>query len=261
MSRTAGRVTRRRFLIGAAGAGAIGAAAAVGLPRLLGDDRPVALVYRGPATCAGCAESVARLLESAPTPLRPVYCGPDEEVDVTPESLAGATLYAQPGGGTLDPAWRRVRGYAPHLREWVASGGTYLGFCLGAYLAGADPGYNLFPGRVRQYIGTDEATVDDTEDTVVEVTWRDERRHLFFQDGAVFRVPGDDWGAIGATVLARYPNDTVAAVVSPYGSGRVGLVGPHPEADESWYSGPGLVNPDGIRYDLGHDLVASALQR
>ncbi|MGW0176137.1 BPL-N domain-containing protein [Rhodococcus sp. NPDC003322] len=254
-------VSRRRLLLGAVGVGAVGATAAVALPRWLEDDRPVALVYRGPATCSGCAESVASLLESAPTPLRPVYAGPDENIDVTAESLAGAVVYAQPGGGTLKSAWRHTRSYAPALRDWVSGGGTYLGFCLGAYLAGGDPGYGLFPGRVRQYIGTDGATVDDTEDAVVEVTWRDQRRHMYFQDGATFRVADDDFSAVGATVLARYPNDTVAAVVTPYGNGRVGLVGPHPEADESWYRGPGLTNPDGIRFDLGHDLIETALAR
>lgn len=256
-------VTRRRFLIGAAGLGLAGAAAALTVPGLVGDpdDRPVALVYRGPATCSGCAESVADLLATAPTPLRPVYCGPDEDVDVTPESLSGAAAYAQPGGGSLARGWRHTRDYAPQLRDFVAGGGTYLGFCLGAYLAGDDPGYRLFPGRVRQYIGTDDATVHDTDDTVVSVSWRDQERHMYFQDGTAFAVPHDDWDAVGATVLARYPNDEVAAVVTPYGRGRVGLVGPHPEADESWYTGTGLTNPDGIRFDLGHDLVATAMQR
>jgi hypothetical protein len=73
---------------------------------------------------------------------------------------------------------------------------------------------------------------------------------MFFQDGPVFRLES---GA-PATVLARYPNGEVAAVVAEFGAGRVGVVGPHPEADSSWYKN-GLVNPDGIRFDLGYDLV------
>lgn len=239
----------------------LGAGAALGLNELLGDDRPVALVYRGPAACDGCAESVAALLESAPTPMRAVYCGPDEDVDITEESLAGALVYAQPGGATVGPAWRKMRRHAPELRDWVAGGGTYLGFCLGAYLAGDDPGFGLFPGRVSQYIGTQDSTLHDTDPGIVEVSWRDQRRHMYFQDGTVFAAPNDDWDGIGATVLARYPNDTVAAVVTPFGAGRVGLVGPHPEADASWYRKPGLSNPDGIRFDLGHDLVETALER
>ncbi|MGW4479655.1 BPL-N domain-containing protein [Rhodococcus triatomae] len=255
-------IGRRGLLVGAAAVGAAGVAAAVGIPRLAApDDLAVALVYRGPAASPGCPEAVAHLLESAPTPLRAVYVGPDEDADVDADSLAGAVVYAQPGGGDLAPAWRHTHGYAPVLRDWVGAGGTYLGFCLGAYLAGDDPGYGLLPGaRVRQYIGTDDATVHDTGETVVAVTWRDQPRHMYFQDGTVFRARGDDWGAVGATVLARYPNDTVAAVVAPYGTGRVGLVGPHPEADASWYA-PNLTNPDGIRFDLGHDLVETTLTR
>ncbi|TQF68490.1 hypothetical protein FK531_15330 [Rhodococcus spelaei] len=242
--------------------GAAGATAALGVSRIeQPDERPVALVYRGPAACSGCAESVANLLESAPNPMRAVYCGPNEDVDVTPDTLAGALVYAQPGGGVVGPAWQRTRSYAPHLREWVSAGGNYLGFCLGGYLAANDPGYDLFPGRVRQYIATDGATIDDTADTIVAVRWRDRPRHMFFQDGAAFSVPGDDWAAVGGTALARYPNDVVAAAVTPYGSGRVGVVGPHPETDETWYRGPGLTNPDGIRFDLGHDLIATTLAR
>lgn len=253
-------VTRRRLLLGAVGVGIVGATAAAGtLERV--DDRPVALVYRGPAASPGCPEAVAALLESAPSPLRAVYVGPDEDLDVTPESLAGAAVYAQPGGGTLTAAWRHTRTYAPALREWVAGGGTYLGFCLGAYLAGNDPGYDLLPGQVRQYIATDGATVSDTDETVVEVAWRGARRHMYFQDGSVFSVPRDDWAAADGMVLARYPNETVAAAVTPYGAGRVGVVGPHPEADESWYRGTRLSNPDGIRFDLGYDLIATATAR
>jgi hypothetical protein len=36
-------------------------------------------------------------------------------------------------------------------------------------------------------------------------------------------------------------------------------VGPHPEADRSWYSNAGLTNPDGIDFELGHDLIESTV--
>ncbi|MDT5107857.1 MAG: hypothetical protein QOI25_5370 [Mycobacterium sp.] len=77
-----------------------------------------------------------------------------------------------------------------------------------------------------------------------------------FQDGPVFRLnAGAD-----ATVLATYDNGEPAAVVAPYGSGWVGVVGPHPEADRSWYSSvPDLTNPDGIRSDLGYDFVEATV--
>ena len=34
------------------------------------------------------------------------------------------------------------------MQDYVAGGGRYLGFCLGAFLAGDDPGFALLPSGV-----------------------------------------------------------------------------------------------------------------
>ncbi|GAA1572318.1 BPL-N domain-containing protein [Dactylosporangium maewongense] len=254
-------MNRWRFLLGAGAAAgvlaALGGAAGAGYMKLSGD-RPLALIYRGPAACAGCSEAVAALLRGAPSGFRTEFCGPGEQVALSADSLAGASVYAQPGGGDVRQAWRRMRGHAEEVRNFVHGGGNYLGFCLGAYLAAADPGFGLLAGvGVEGYIYSAEATVHDQDDTVVGVAWRGRRRHMFFQDGALFRPkPGTP-----VTVLATYDTGGAAAVVTGYGSGRVGLVGPHPEADRSWYDDAGLSNPDGIQFDLGHDLIESTLRR
>jgi hypothetical protein len=40
------------------------------------------------------------------------------------------------------------------------------------------------------------------------------------------------------------------------GEGRVGMIGPHPEADEDWYEENNLENPDGkLSFDLFYDLL------
>lgn len=247
------RINRRRFLFGVGGAGALAALGWAGVSAVSGNG-PLALVYRGPAACDGCAESVAALLGSSPAGFRTEYCGPDEDRDITPETLAEAAVYAQPGGGSVNRAWRRLGDHAEVIRGFVRDGGHYLGFCLGAYLA-AEPGFGLIDGQVDQYINTAGASVDSTDDTVVEVRWRDRVRHMYFQDGPIFRLRS---GA-PATVLATYDNGEPAAVITTYGAGRVGLVGPHPEADESWYDEAGLTNPDGVNFDLGHDLIESTV--
>jgi hypothetical protein len=61
-------------------------------------------------------------------------------------------------------------------------------------------------------------------------------------------------------VLARYPNGEIAALTAPFGAGAVGVVGPHPEATPDWYADVGLVDPDGLDADLGHDLVDALLR-
>ncbi|MFC0504900.1 BPL-N domain-containing protein [Micromonospora costi] len=247
---TGHRISRRRLLVGIGAAGglaAFGWAGAAAISR----KKPLALVYRGPAACSGCAEAVAALLRSAPAGFRTEYCGPDEERQLSRSTLAEAAVYAQPGGGNVNRAWRRMRDHAEDIRGFVHAGGRYLGFCLGAYLAAADPGFGLIDGKVDQYISTAGASVDSTDDTVIAVTWRGRVRHMYFQDGPTFELGAGRPGA----VLATYDTGAVAAVVTTFGAGRVGLVGPHPEADRSWYADVGLTNPDGIRFDLGHDLI------
>ncbi|MER7984080.1 BPL-N domain-containing protein [Streptomyces noursei] len=216
--------------------------------------RRLALVYRGPAARpAGCSEAVAALLEAGPWDLDVRYTGPSEEVPLSLTSLAHAHLYAQPGGGSLGPAYRRLRKHGDEIRAYVRGGGRYLGFCLGGYLAGDDPGFDLLPGDTDQYIATPGATVTHDDDTVVETRWRGLPRTVYFQDGPHFLLdPGAD-----ATVLATYPNGTVAAVVAPCGAGKIAVVGPHPEATDDWFLDEGL--PVHRTHDLAVDLVDELL--
>ncbi|KAH7020861.1 uncharacterized protein B0I36DRAFT_353601 [Microdochium trichocladiopsis] len=181
--------------------------------------RPKAIVYRGPASSEGCPEAIANLLGNGSTSTTTtttfdvIFAGPNEPLDVTPETLRGAALYAHGGGPDLDEAYDLTRQYEDAIREFVGvGGGTYLGFCLGAYLAGGagerGGGYGLLP----------------PEDGVVV-------------DGLKF-TGGDGDGEVvgGGRVLGRYSaNGDVAAAVLPFGKGWVGLVGPHPEADQSWF--------------------------
>jgi len=215
---------------------------------------PLALVYRGPAARPGaCSDAVATLLRSSPLGFDVRYVGPHGELPLTPGSLAGAAIYAQPGGGELKPAYRRMRKHRAAIRDYVAAGGRYLGFCLGGYLAGATPGFGLLPGDTDQYVASDGATTHSVDDTVVEVTWRGDRRRMFFQDGPVYLLEAE----AQSTVLAWYRNDGIAAVVVPFGAGRVAVVGPHPEATPDWYADCGLQNQPA--FDLGHDLIETVM--
>ncbi len=205
--------------------------------------RPVAVVYRGRASVPGCAEAAARVLALNPLGFRVEFS------NVCPRSLSGVALYCQPGGGELAPAWRRLRREADAIRAFVAGGGRYLGWCLGGYLAGDDPGFGLLEGAVDSYAGTAGAEVLDEAPRVVETDWAGVRREVYFQDGCHF-TPGTS-----TEVVARYRNGLPAAVVSPYGAGRVAVCGPHPEATEDWFVDDGLPVPRERTDDLAHDLI------
>lgn len=237
------------------------------LPARTAPDGPLALVYRGPATTPGCPEAVAELLGASRWNFDIRYVGPKEELPLTADTLRRATLYAQPGGGTLTPAYRKLKPHRSDIRDFVRGGGHYLGFCLGGYLAGATPGFGLLPGDTDQYIASEQSTVDTEGNTVVDVHWRGRRTRLFFQDGPYFWL-SDSAEAADSTVLATYQNDRIAALVTGFGAGRVGVVGPHPEADSDWFTDAGLPDPGHGRPDpeaargrtAGLDLIDAVMR-
>jgi glutamine amidotransferase-like uncharacterized protein len=185
------------------------------------------------------------------------YVGPGEAVRLSSDVLLRTVVYAQPGGGELERAYRKLRRDAQAIRDFVSSGGRYLGFCLGGYLAGETPGFGLLPGDTDQYIASAGAATRTDADTVVRVLWGDERRDVFFQDGPWFDL---DRRRGPAEVLAVYDNGLPAAVVAPYGRGAVGVVGPHPEATPDWFTDSGLPTPARLALDLGLELVDRVME-
>jgi hypothetical protein len=84
------------------------------------------------------------------------------------------------------------------------------------------------------------------------------RREVYVQDPPWFDLEPDRGVA---DVLASYANGLPAAVIAPFGSGAVGVVGPHPEATADWYSDVGLAVPRDLRADLTQDLVDRTMSR
>ncbi|WP_203217880.1 BPL-N domain-containing protein [Nocardia terpenica] len=218
------------------------------------DPRPLALVYRGPAAYRRSSNAVAALLSGSGLPLRVEFVGPDEPRRLDAGTLAGAVVYAQPGGGTLAHAWGIMADHADDIRGFVDGGGHYLGFCLGGYLAGATPGFDLLPGDTYRYIDSPDAEVDTPDDAVISVRWRGRPMRMFFHDGPGFRVAPDR-----VSVLATYDDGSPAALVCRYGRGRVGVSGPHPEATEGWFTAANLDDTDAVHIGTGRDLLDTAL--
>ncbi|MGW4529246.1 BPL-N domain-containing protein [Amycolatopsis sp. NPDC004378] len=210
----------------------------------------LALVCRGPATDADCADALAGLLRDSTLELDVRFTGPREQIPISTETLGKAKIYAQPGGGDLREGYQHMQDYRDLIRAYVGGGGAYLGICLGGYLAGSDPGFDLLPVPVDQYITSPAATVRTEADTVVEVCWNDRQQFLYFQDGPVF-LPGE----AATDVVATYPSGLAAALIARYGRGLVAVSGPHVEATADWYEAYDLDQPEGDLRALGFDFV------
>ena len=89
---------------------------------------------------------------------------------------------------------------------------------------------------------------------MVDVAWEGHHRQTSFQEGAVLPPPEDR-----ADVFARYGNGDIAAARYDHGDGMAGLVGPHPEADQTWLDEAGIADPDGDDWNYAVPFVAALL--
>ncbi|MFK3647855.1 BPL-N domain-containing protein [Lysobacter enzymogenes] len=212
-------------------------------------------VYRGPASCENCSETLKQAIEALGPNYRVDFVGAHEPIDITPANLARYDVYAQPGGGQNIPAAFASLGDArvDAIHDYVAGGGRYLGICMGAYLASGS-GLGLVPHELESEVGRPGFEVDGSEDAVVAVRWQGRAQTVFYQDGPYLRrAPKDP----GFRTIATYANDDIAAARYTFGRGVVVLSGPHPEADESWFEEAGLPLEDRPDDRLLRSLLAA----
>ncbi|MGU3305237.1 BPL-N domain-containing protein [Pseudomonas sp. M5A4_2d] len=210
-------------------------------------------IYRGPAGCDDCSESVKRALQRLSPTYQIDFVGADESVDITPHNLARYDLYVQPGGGQDIPAALDSLGKAraEAIRDYVAKGGRYLGLCMGAYLAD-NSNLGLIPQDLDSEAGRPGFEVAGIADASVRVVWEGKADSVFYQDGPYF--PKAD-GASPYTTIATYHNGDVAAARYTYEKGVVVLSGPHPEAGKKWFEDAGIAVSEMPRGELFGSLM------
>lgn len=214
-----------------------------------------AMIYKGPGACEGCPESIGDVLKEMGIGVH--YIRPGQ---LTLERLRKADLYVQPGGTDYveDTMKALSKSEVEAIRSYVREGGRYFGVCAGGFLAGEwaeDPGkhvraFGLIPGTVFEESKDRKARAEP-------VKWHGKSYWLYFQDGPKF----DPTGVPGAEVWATYAHtDHAAAMMASFGRGRVGLIGPHPEADMDWFTDDHISPPDGTHQDLAIEFIRSLLK-
>lgn len=197
-----------------------------------------AVVFAGAGTCDGCADTVAKLLTAQHYQVRLV-----DEHQLNDVVLQGASLYVQPGGS--DDIMDTLSVLTPHqinsIRQFVAGGGAYLGICAGGYLAGqyADQAAGVRAFGLVELSEIEQELPATNQAQTIDIMLPDEHnvRQVYYQAGPHF---GAAVPASGQVMAYYAKSGHVAARLSRYGLGRVGLVGPHYEADASWYADDGM---------------------
>jgi len=185
-----------------------------------------------------------------------------------PYTIVSETLLAQadclivPGGlgdaDQYDDSF--LKALAPIIKRYLAKGGRYLGICAGGYFAGHHYMDILKPStKAAQYVRRKSSTVKHEEHAVVTVDWAGEKRTVYFHDGAAF-VPKRWYSRMSGDVVARYSNGDAAALIQTYKDGKVGVMGPHPEAQRWWFYSQTRITKR-WRDCLQHDLLLSFAAR
>ena len=176
--------------------------------------------------------------------------------------LASADCLVIPGGSgdadQYDDSFLRI--LAPLIKSYLAKGGRYMGICAGGYFAGHHYMSILQPStKVVQYVRRKNSTVKHEDHDVVTVDWAGEKRTIYFHDGGAF-VPRRWFNRMSGAVVARYSNGDAAAIIQNYKKGRVGVMGPHPEAQKWWFYSQTRINKR-WRDCIQHELLLSFTER
>lgn len=207
-------------------------------------------IFNGSGTCQGCPQTVAALFRAAGD--RVVYV---DQHTLGAKTLGKVQVYVQPGGSDdIDETLDVLRpAQVAALRRFVAQGGHYLGICAGAYLA-AQYSDKAAGRRAFGLVDIDElhAETADPAPSLLAIRWGATPRMVYNQSGPhLYRQP-----PAGARVLARYSaTQRIAALSARFGRGQVLLIGPHLEADSSWYQEDGLSQQYGLNQDLFRQAI------
>lgn len=187
-----------------------------------------------------CSDGVCEVLNASGV-YKARMIGPDSYpfVELNQQNLHQAACLVIPGGhGDADQFDGRLSCHVDVIRQYVGAGGRYLGICMGAYFAGHHY-FNILhkDTQATQYIKRPGSTVKRENHDVVVVDWVEHtaaKHTIYFHDGAAF-IPAPGHTTTSGHVIARYQNGDAAALIQNYKSGKVGVIGPHPEAQKWWF--------------------------
>jgi len=198
----------------------------------------------------------------------------------TPEEIADffkdVGVWIQPGGNSV--AYEVMNPVLIHeLKRFVQSGGGYVGWCAGAFMAGLgmdnQNSLRIFPAAAIPFspveknekfalIKKNEKNEEYSALSLESVTWNKKPRRIYFEGGAFLEVTEDSIAEVKKDknfgkmkIIARYSDDKIAAARATYGKGRVFITGLHPEAPLWWSEEDHLVDTDGVDHELAVEMI------
>ena len=218
----------------------------------------LAVVYRGKGACPACYKGAAKAALAAG--LRVIYVT-DRLRDFS--ILKEAKVWIQPGGTSKTALLAMGEAYLERLRDFVAQGGGYVGFCAGAFLATAEngstglAGLGIVPGRT---IPIFEDFSREDHPYLLNLVWGGHPRVIYFNGGPYFDLSSVNDPSL--KILATYADfdHKVAALQVNFGKGKVAVSGAHPEELNAVKLSRFFKDPDGNDRGLAVEMIHSVIQ-
>lgn len=215
----------------------------------------LALIYKGPGVCSNCSELAAKHMQKNGFKIKFVQPG-----ELTDSNFLSASFYVQPGGSdNIEDTLKALSKKEIHaLRRFVLNGGRFLGICAGAYMAGqfSDEDQKTLAFGFLPSIHVEEE-LEHAKGTLLKVRWGNLNRWIYAQSPPYFSEKLLHVKELQAFVVARYEDSgRISAIITKFGKGFVGLIGPHPEASHDWYIEDNLSTKYGFNSDLFDNFLA-----
>ena len=133
------------------------------------------------------------------------------------------------------------------VKNFVRSGGKYIGICMGGYWAGSEYFNLLQKCDSVQYIKQPNTDTRRPHAKNLDVMWEGRKEKMFFYDG--FAVTDGDY-----EIVAKYMNGDAMAVIQ----NNIGIIGCHPEATNHWYDSYSWMTG---KYESKHHLLLDFVQK
>jgi len=144
-------------------------------------------------------------------------------------------MVAFPGGmGDSNSFQTILQPNQQHIKQFVQTGGRYLGICMGAYWAGSNY-FDILDGvDAVQYLARPGTDTRRPHAKNISIDWQGQPMSMFWYDGCA--LVGD---TSKFQTIATYANGDPMAIQQ----NRIGLVGCHPESEQFWYEGYSWMRP------------------
>jgi glutamine amidotransferase-like uncharacterized protein len=218
--------------------------------------RPLHVGIFNERSCCDEPEPLFRILDAIPSCTRELLSA--ENVQSQPDRLARFDVLIFPGGRAHKQADALGENARRAVKDFIRSGGGYVGICAGGFLASAQYDWSLGLVNTRILTGDQEMpgvgirSMADRGPGTVQIELTAEGQSIFgdrsapidisFSGGPIFLGP--KWDDLPLTIpLAHYSTEvsnyapqrgtmigTPAIFAAKFGAGRIVAIGPHPES-------------------------------